>query len=159
MPTAKVITFEDGQPAHLFCSDECRSEAITSGDYDGRRVTMEESHIPLPENTYCQFCYRDIAHALNKPCGNPRCGCSSGYGEEITYGSGELSQGGYWEKPCRPCAVLGDEQNKASREKLIDDYMEGWKCDRIAATKAVKQQHYWLFVPCWPETETSQGGD
>lgn len=37
-------------------------------------------------------------------CGDPSCGASTGICESLTFGSGELDDNGYWEKPCAPCA-------------------------------------------------------
>lgn len=45
--------------------------------------------------------------AQQKPlpaCGNKECGISTGIGELLTFGSGELDDYGFWEKPCEPCA-------------------------------------------------------
>lgn len=40
-----------------------------------------------------------------KVCGNPDCSISTGFVDELlTFGSGELDDYGYWEKPCSPCA-------------------------------------------------------
>jgi hypothetical protein len=38
------------------------------------------------------------------PCGNPNCSVSSSFNDELTFGSGELDDYGFWEKPCKPCA-------------------------------------------------------
>lgn len=40
----------------------------------------------------------------NPPCGNPDCGVSTGIHDGPTFGSGELDDNGYWERPCGPCA-------------------------------------------------------
>jgi len=37
-------------------------------------------------------------------CGNKDCSVSTGICESITFGSGELDELGYWEKPCEECA-------------------------------------------------------
>jgi hypothetical protein len=39
-----------------------------------------------------------------KACGNPECSASCGLGDEITFGTGELSDNGYWENGCGACA-------------------------------------------------------
>jgi hypothetical protein len=39
-------------------------------------------------------------------CGNPDCNVSTGICERITFGSGNLDELGYWEKPCFKCAEL-----------------------------------------------------
>lgn len=41
---------------------------------------------------------------VERPCGNPKCGCSSGIHEGLTFGSGDLDQWGFWEHPCAVCA-------------------------------------------------------
>jgi hypothetical protein len=38
------------------------------------------------------------------PCGNIDCGVSTGFHDGLTFGSGELDEYGYWEKPCTTCA-------------------------------------------------------
>jgi hypothetical protein len=37
------------------------------------------------------------------------CGCSTGIHEGITFGRGRLDFNGFWEFPCRPCAVAWDK--------------------------------------------------
>ena len=37
-------------------------------------------------------------------CENPKCSCSTGIHEGLTFGSGELDDWGYWEEPCDVCA-------------------------------------------------------
>lgn len=39
-----------------------------------------------------------------KPCGNPACSTSTGICGNITFGSGELDDYGYWEIPCETCS-------------------------------------------------------
>lgn len=40
-----------------------------------------------------------------RPCGNPRCSTSTAVTDQLTFGDGELSHCGYWERPCRVCAA------------------------------------------------------
>lgn len=40
----------------------------------------------------------------DRGCKNPNCKCSTGIHEGLTFGSGELDECGYWEKPCAECA-------------------------------------------------------
>lgn len=47
----------------------------------------------------------------NRPCGNPECGISTGFSDELTFGSGELSDWGYWEHPCWTCASAYKSQH------------------------------------------------
>lgn len=39
-----------------------------------------------------------------RPCGNPECSVSSAVDESLTFGSGDLDDYGFWEKPCGTCA-------------------------------------------------------
>lgn len=39
-------------------------------------------------------------------CGNEGCSASTGICDSITFGSGELSNNGYWERPCVICAAV-----------------------------------------------------
>jgi len=56
---------------------------------------------------------REIARFANDPrqlarlrgCGNHLCSCSTSIDDEtLTFGSGELDDHGFWERPCLPCA-------------------------------------------------------
>ncbi len=38
------------------------------------------------------------------PCNNPECAVSHGICGSLTFGSGELDDYGYWERPCSTCA-------------------------------------------------------
>lgn len=44
-------------------------------------------------------------------CDNPDCGISSGIHEGLTFGSGRLSDNGYWSRPCVPCARAFEAKN------------------------------------------------
>lgn len=59
-----------------------------------------------------------------RPCGNPKCKCSTGIHEGLTFGSGKLDDHGFWENPCRICAADCDsriEETRASvRQERID---------------------------------------
>lgn len=46
-----------------------------------------------------------------RPCGSPDCHVSTGIHEGLTFGSGELDQYGYWEKPCAVCARQAEEDD------------------------------------------------
>ncbi len=41
---------------------------------------------------------------IPRACGNPECRVSSGIHECLTFGSGDLSELGFWENPCGVCA-------------------------------------------------------
>lgn len=45
------------------------------------------------------------------PCGNPRCGVSTGIHGGLTFGWGDLDQYGYWEHPCGVCARACEERS------------------------------------------------
>lgn len=42
--------------------------------------------------------------APSKACGEPACSTSTGLHDDFSFGSGELSPHGFWEKPCAVCA-------------------------------------------------------
>jgi hypothetical protein len=45
-------------------------------------------------------------------CGDEDCGVSTGIvDEELTFGSGELDEHGYWELPCAKCARAYERLN------------------------------------------------
>jgi hypothetical protein len=41
---------------------------------------------------------------MTAACGNPDCGVSTGFCDELTFGSGDLDDWGYFEHPCHACA-------------------------------------------------------
>lgn len=62
---------------------------------------------------FCVVCEPESKKA--RPCGNPKCSTSTGEILDcLTFGSGELSYSGYWEKPCGICA-------RAHEAKYPDD--------------------------------------
>lgn len=45
---------------------------------------------------------------MSKPgfgCGDAECSASTGIMEDMTFGKGRLTDMGFWEFPCRPCAA------------------------------------------------------
>ena len=44
-------------------------------------------------------------------CGKVECGASTGIDGSVTFGSGELDDFGYWEKPCSICATEWERLN------------------------------------------------
>jgi hypothetical protein len=48
---------------------------------------------------------------MNRKCGNPLCSVSTGISGHLTFGSGELDEHGYWEKPCWTCARASEKAN------------------------------------------------
>jgi len=41
---------------------------------------------------------------MGKWCGDPKCGASTNIAGDASFGSGELDDFGFWEKPCSVCA-------------------------------------------------------
>lgn len=39
-----------------------------------------------------------------RPCGNPECSVSTNIANQLSFGSGDLSDYGFWEEPCDTCA-------------------------------------------------------
>jgi len=50
-----------------------------------------------------------INNMFKKPEGH-NCNISTGIHEGLTFGTGRLSEGGYWEKPCAVCARAWEQQ-------------------------------------------------
>ena len=48
---------------------------------------------------------------MTKPCENPECSCSTGIGDFLTFGWGELDQWGFWKHPCFECARRHEAEN------------------------------------------------
>ena len=63
-------------------------------------------------------------------CDNDKCACSSGIHGGMTFGNGELDSHGFWEFPCRQCAIhfdsLRDERVKELRRESIKDTDIDW---------------------------------
>lgn len=86
-----------------------------------------------------------------KPCQNPDCSCSTGIHEGLTFGSGELDEHGYWEKPCRICAV---EHDKAfTSEQRLENLRKTFEAEgRIEAwiKGYMETGTEWITEPAWP---------
>ena len=54
-------------------------------------------------------------------CGRPNCSSSTGIHGGMTFGTGELDQNGYWEFPCRACAIHFDENVEKYKQDIIDE--------------------------------------
>lgn len=74
------------------------------------------------------------------PCGNPKCSCSTGIHDGLTFGSGELSTGGYWQFPCYVCARAWDAER-----------METMK--RELSNGTPKEHLDWCEIEAWPFSE------
>jgi hypothetical protein len=48
---------------------------------------------------------------MARPCGNDDCSISTGLGDELTFGRGDLDENGYWEIPCGVCARNYEERH------------------------------------------------
>lgn len=44
-------------------------------------------------------------------CGDFNCCASTGIHDGLTFGKGKLSDNGYWQFPCQPCARAWDKEN------------------------------------------------
>ncbi len=53
---------------------------------------------------------------MTKACGNTKCAMSTGICGSLTFGSGKLSDYGYFSKPCRVC-------EKAFYNKMLKKWM------------------------------------
>jgi hypothetical protein len=83
-----IIVETDGSAYVADCEGE---ECLEWVDDETRRITLH--------------------YAGKRPCGNPRCGVSSGIHEGLTFGSGELDSLGFWSKPCSVCARAHEAQH------------------------------------------------
>lgn len=87
-------------------------------------------------------------------CGNNWCRCSTGIHEGLTFGSGELDQYGFWEKPCRICAEQHDTEMAAGRrDELINEqvaHYRGLGHNAQEALQLVQRHHEWIYLLAWP---------
>lgn len=56
-------------------------------------------------------------------CGNPRCAVSTHIGDCLSFGSGDLDENGFWEFPCRVCAVAAERRDRVAGAL---EYMPYW---------------------------------
>ena len=54
-----------------------------------------------------------------RPCGNPKCGVSTGIHGGLTFGSGKLDFNGFWEFPCIICEKVFQENER--RETILHE--------------------------------------
>lgn len=72
-------------------------------------IILDESHRISSREAALLRARSYTANAATKnPCGDPRCGASTGIHEGLTFGRGRLDRHGFWEIPCRPCAAAWD---------------------------------------------------
>lgn len=69
----------------------------------------------------------------NKACGNADCMVSTGIDGNLTFGSGNLCDYGYWDYPCEPCA-------RAHEEKYPED--KCWPYKHVPESKINRVQMY-----------------
>lgn len=84
-------------------------------------------------------------------CGNPKCRVSTGIGDELTFGSGELNSMGYWEFPCPICAKKWEDERLQERDKEVKDIMVSTGKSEKEAKEYLYHQHPFLFMPAWPD--------
>ncbi len=80
-------------------------------------------------------------------CGNPKCGCSTGIHEGLTFGSGRLDHLGFWEKPCRICAENWDNKQ---RPEVIKELMSDPKFKTLEDAQKYIREAEWLQLKAWP---------
>ena len=73
-----------------------------------------------------------MTRARDWGCGRPECSVSTGIHEGVTFGSGMLDPYGFWEKPCRECAVAW--------EKMYPHEAPCWPPDHFDVEKHLQQQ-------------------
>src|SRR5258708_20805983 len=110
----------------------CKQEHVSKGEWSPCRNPTYDQHKVQYLGEVCLGCYYDYDEQYrlpitrkhyspstwtgNKPkrtwgCSNPNCGISTGFSEELTFGSGELSDWGYWEFPCEECELAWKEMH------------------------------------------------
>ena len=93
---------------------------------------------------------------MSKLCGNPECAASS-FEDIPTFGSGEMDQYGFFEKPCWICARKFEELEPGmgpcwpfsdeylNQEKLIDLVPDKFKLNLIGNLTKVNPDEMWLL--------------
>jgi hypothetical protein len=90
-----------------------------------------------------------------RPCGNPRCSCSTGIHEGLTFGSGRLDSLGYWSKPCHVCARANDADQKDQRARVARDLVSHGKSKRYVRRYIATAE--WLWIESWPFARQAKG--
>ena len=91
-------------------------------------------------------------------CKTPNCKCSTGIHEGLTFGAGRLDRHGFWEFPCRECAVEHDRDRPRLIEKLISEFrlkfdwqgLDDYNFIEPQIIDYLKRHHEWAFLPAWP---------
>jgi hypothetical protein len=84
-------------------------------------------------------------------CGNPKCGCSTGIHQGLTFGSGELDALGFWQYPCPICAREWDKRQAAECEDFRQNLIRSNPEKSIEEIDACMRRDYeWLLIPGWP---------
>lgn len=76
------------------------------------------------------------------PCGNPKCSCSTGIHDGLTFGSGRLNKNGYCEHPCSICAQHHDDTRE---ERLAELRQMGVTDEQLAS-----YDYFWATSEAWP---------
>ncbi len=79
-------------------------------------------------------------------CGNPKCSCSTGIHEGLTFGSGKLDSLGFWEFPCRICAADWDANVPDVIQKIINDS----KFSSLDDAQKYIREAEWIQLAAWP---------
>jgi hypothetical protein len=88
------------------------------------------------------------AQATLPACGNPKCKVSTGLHDGLTFGSGRLSDGGYWSQPCQVCARSSDTRRKADRADMARRMRAEGQGKR--AIRRYIATSDWLWLLAWP---------
>lgn len=91
----------------------------------------------------------------NRPCGNPKCSTSTGIHEGLTFGSGELDDYGFWERPCSICARDWDKQRPKLKRELLFTTQVAEGMSEEEAKEFIQEKYEWLFIQGWPFAERS----
>lgn len=85
----------------------------------------------------------------NRWCGIKDCGCSTGIHDGLTFGRGELSGNGFWEIPCRVCAIAHDAEQKERIQQLKEEAKERGLSFQEEQNKD-PGLYEWATSPAWP---------
>jgi hypothetical protein len=81
-------------------------------------------------------------------CHRMECHVSTGICGRITFGTGELSDLGYWQWPCPECAQWHDnDRDNRRRDLRYDPNPATWGCDPMNPDV---EKWLWSELPAWP---------
>lgn len=90
-----------------------------------------------------------------RPCGNSDCSVSTGIHEGLTFGSGELDNNGYWEKPCKICAAGWEKKRENEKQERIAEFKSRNPSITEKDVQLFINDHEYLSIPAWPGPEYS----